>query len=281
MISAGQSKRKAERAGHLKRIVTDASGASVCACCGMVVEEKPVYRGPPASTKGLAPTKHTRSDHGLGALTDRVVVDKHVFEGENKNDIKWFLAARDICDTHQVPRPVYEEVCHLMRRALALRAFDYRNRDEMIAALIHLSFEIRGRRMPIGIFMSRFRSVTSKRRLYRNTMEMRGLFGMDPLQGKTIALDYLRRYGQNVCRNRAIMSEAEGIVKKAYASGNTAGRNPAGVAAAALHIAAADRLVHIPFRELGRVVGITSVSIRNTVGAVFKRDPYYGSEKAK
>ena len=278
-MKTGQPETGTKPVRHMESLVTDTSGASVCACCGMVVEEKPMYRGPASYVQEHKITKETRSDRGLGALTDKLVVDNKVIEGKNKNEAAWFMAARNVCDVHSVPSPVHEEVCHMMRRALALNALDCRNRVETIVALIHLSFEVRGRRMPIGKFMKRFGHIISKRRLYRNTMELRGLFGMDPLQGRDIALDYLRRYGHDICHNRGMVRDAESLIEKAYASGNVAGHSPTCVMAAALHIAAADRSVHIPFLDLAKHVGITRVSVRNSVCAVFKREPYYGAEK--
>lgn len=86
--------------------------------------------------------------------------------------------------------------------------------------------------------------------------------GVPPLSSRA----YLPRLCQQLAVAPLIQSTADDILRRAEATGVTAGRSPTGLAAAALYIASRQHnqsIMQIPQQDIAEVAGVTTVTIRN------------------
>ena len=181
---------------------------------------------------------------------------------ESSEDRNLYQAMREIerlASLLNLPKAVKDEASIIYRKALEKNLVRGRSIDVIVAASIYAAC----RRMKVVKSLDEIAKYTkSKRseiaRAYRLLLEK-----LDIEIPLIDAKDYLMRIADAVKADMESVRKALEIIEKAKEMGITSGRDPAGIAAAALYIASLLTNRHITQHEIASAAGITDVTLRN------------------
>jgi len=262
-------------------------GEVICNDCGLVVEEKMVDTGQEMYGKsdsgekkgrGGAPLSMQKFDKGLttnvGEISD---IYKLKESGATRKFLrlkKWqervstsiernlrlaMAELRRVASFLNLPTVVRDESSRIYNFVLQRGLVRGRSMESVIAACIYSA--CRSYNIPRTLDeISNASDVERKEigRTYRFIIRKLGI-KVTPSSPK----DYIERFGTILHLSPRTRSEALKILKKAEISELTSGRGPAGIAAAALYVAALLNNEKKTQREVADVAGITEVTIRN------------------
>lgn len=291
--------RECPQCGSDKLIYDPVRGELICAVCGYVVSEREIDKGPEwrafdteerekRSRVGAPITRYTpdalatdidwRSKDAAGReLGLRKKVEMFRLR-------RWHMRARvqsslerNLSQAQQeldrlgaqlgLPKRVLDRAREIYRRALEIGLVRGRSIESVIAAAIYAA--CREMKIPRTLDeIARFTRAGRKdvARCYRLLLRETAL--KVPLPSP---VDFAPRIGNMLKLSAATVREAIDILKRAQQLGITAGKDPAGLAAAAIYIAALKRGEVRTQKEVARAAQVTEVTVRNRYKELVKR----------
>jgi transcription initiation factor TFIIB len=272
--------------GSINLTYDEQKGEVICNDCGLVVEEKMVDTGQEMYGKsesgekkgrGGAPLSMQKFDKGL---TTNVGEISDIYKLESKATRKFLrlkkwqervstsiernlrlamAELRRVASFLNLPTVVRDESSRIYNFVLQRGLVRGRSMESVIAACIYSA--CRSYNIPRTLDeISNASDVERKEigRTYRFIIRKLGI-KVTPSSPK----DYISRFGSILHLSPKTQNDALKILKKAEISELTSGRGPAGIAAAALYVAALLNNEKKTQREVADVAGITEVTIRN------------------
>ncbi len=177
----------------------------------------------------------------------------------------------EIVSRLELPPHVKEEAAYLYRQAVSKGLTRGRSIESMVAATLYAA--CRKHRVPCTLDdiakTVRMREVDAKRDIARNyRLIVRHLEIRIPvIQPET----FVERIATALGLPDTVIAEAKKIVKMAKQEGLTAGKDPSGLAAAAVYLAAMMRGYRKTQKEVAQVAGVTEVTVRNRYKEIEKK----------
>lgn len=282
---------KCPHCGGDKFVLNKERGELICVKCGSVVMVENIERGPEwrsfegderdRSRVGL-PQSLLIQDKGLSTLIGAENEDSmgRKIAGKMKGDVdrlrKWqrrisvygaiernlvhaLNELNKLGEKLDLPRDVLERASYIYRMALEKDLVRGRAIDTIIAAALYAA--LRYYEIPRTIREVALASGRSKKDLARcYRMLIRKLDLRMPLANP---LQYVRRICVNANLDKRVMLEAEKIIKLAQKKRLTAGKDPVGLAAAAVYYACVLLGIKKTQRDIAIAANITEVTVRN------------------
>ena len=276
-----------------EEIITDTNrGESICSKCGIIVEERMIDSGAEwrafnseesdRRSRVGSPTSVTIHDKGLTTI---IGFENRDFFGNKLSASrraqiyrlrKWQIRSRvqssidrnlafamseldRLSSQLGVPRSVKETAAIIYRKAIDQRLVRGRSIEAMIAATVYSAARIR--RVPRTLDEIASQTRISKKELgrcYRLAVRKLGL--SIPLASP---VDYLVRFGTELGLSGSCQRNAAEILTSAKENGLTAGKDPTGLAAAAIYISGIIREERRTQRAIAEAARVTEVTVRN------------------
>lgn len=267
---------------------------SVCAGCGLIVGEDALDRGPtwrrterPGQSRRHvgAPLTATRHDRGLSteigfgrprsrgysgrkrrqlARMRRQHNRAQVRSKIERNRIYAFSEIRRVTAELDLPQSVRERACVLFKSAQQEDLLRGRSLEGFAAAAVYANCRIE------GLSRTREEIVTAARAdageltaAYRALNRELGL-PVGPIDPE----EYIPRFGSNLDVPERVVRRALEFCQDAHAAGLVNGRNPCGVAAGCLYLAARREDHELTQDEAAAVAGVAPVTVRGTYHAL-------------
>ncbi|MEM1535815.1 MAG: transcription initiation factor IIB [Candidatus Pacearchaeota archaeon] len=278
--------KKCPECGSSKLIYEEQKGELICSKCGLVIEEKIIDPGQEwrqfeegeRKGRGGAPLSLQKFDQGLttnvGELSDIYQLgsekkirkffrlkkwQERVSTSIERNLRLAMAELRRVASSLDLPNFVKEETSRIYNLVLQRGLVRGRSMEAVVAACIYAA--CRSYNIPRTLDeISAASDVERKEigRTYRFITRKLNL-KITPSSPK----DYISRFASILHLSPKTQNDALKILKKAEVSELTSGRGPAGIAAAALYVAALLNDERKTQREVADVAGITEVTIRN------------------
>ena len=278
---------------HSARITTDtARGDWICVDCGLVIHERevdmrPEWRAFSAGDDGSRvrtgnPSTFVVYDKGLSTMIDwrdrdangnpidpnmrakiyRIRKWQERSRIHSPNDRNLCRAMNELdrqCSQLSIPRGVKEAAAIIYRKAYQSKLIRGRRIEAMVGATIYVA--CRGRKIPrtldeISNFSRAAKSELS--RCYRNLLE--SLHLKIPLASP---VDFISRFGTELNMSGIAQRDAITILKNASKYGITVGKDPVGLAAAAIYISSNAIGERHTQEEIAMIAHVTEVTLRN------------------
>jgi transcription initiation factor TFIIB len=264
----------------------DQRGEIICNDCGLLIEEKMVDTGQDLGGqfdksekkgRGGAPLSIQKFDSGLTTNVGEISDIYRLEAGQTRKFLrlkKWqervstsiernlrlaMAELRRVASFLNLPTVVRDESSRVYRFVLQRGLVRGRSMESVIAACIYAA--CRSYNIPRTLDEIAAASDVQRKeigRTYRFIIRKLGI-KVKPSSPK----DYISRFSSILHLSPKTQNEALRILKKADISELTSGRGPAGIAAAALYVAALINDEKKTQREVADVAGITEVTIRN------------------
>lgn len=278
--------KKCPECGSKNLIYDEQKGELVCGSCGLVIEEKIIDTGQEwrqfeegeRKGRGGAPLTLQKFDQGL---TTNIGEISDIYQLGSEKRIKKFFKLkkwqervstsiernlrlamaelRRIGSSLNLPNYIKEEASRIYNLVLQRGLVRGRSMEAVIAACIYAA--CRASNLPRTLDEISMASDVERKeigRTYRFITRKLSI-KITPSSPK----DYIARFASELHLSPKTQTDALRILKKAESSELTSGRGPAGIAAAALYIAALLNDERRTQREVADVAGITEVTIRN------------------
>jgi len=278
---------------HSTHITVDSSrGDRICVACGLVIQEKVVDLSQERKALSYIEERNrnrTSSSSISGVYNKNLVtmIDWRDRDASgNKLDPsvrakiyrmrKWQLRTRSrspierklgrgvveldrISAQLTIPREIKEAAAILYRKVLEKNLTRGRSIDGMVCATIYAA--CRSRSIPRYLEEIALSSRVEKKeisRCYRLLLRELNLKLPQPS-----VIDFVARFGAELQLSGATLRKAIEYIKKAKIHGITLGKEPAGLAAAALYVSSVKQGEYRTQREIARVAHVTEVTVRN------------------
>jgi transcription initiation factor TFIIB len=278
--------KKCPECGSANLVYDEQRGEVICQDCGLVVEEKMVDTGQDLSGqfdksekkgRGGSPLSMQKFDKGLttniGEISDIYKLDsgqtrkflrlktwqERVSTSLERNLRLAMAELRRVASFLNLPNVVRDEASRIYNFVLQRGLVRGRSMESVIAACIYAA--CRSYNIPRTLDEIASASDVERKeigRTYRFIMRKMGIKAK-PSSPK----DYISRFSSILHLSPKTQNHALKILQKADISELTSGRGPAGIAAAALYVAALLNNEKKTQREVADVAGITEVTIRN------------------
>ncbi|MDP3881432.1 MAG: TFIIB-type zinc ribbon-containing protein [Nanoarchaeota archaeon] len=278
--------RRCPECGSVSLTYDDQKGEIICNDCGLIVEEKMVDTGQDAGGqfdksdkkgRGGAPISLQKFDKGLTTNVGEISDIYKLEAGQTRKFLrlkKWqervstsiernlrlaMAELRRVASFLSLPSVVRDESSRVYNFVLQRGLVRGRSMESVIAACIYAA--CRSYNIPRTLDEIAAASDVERKeigRTYRFIVRKLRI-KVTPSSPK----DYVSRFSSILHLSPKAQNEALRILKKADISELTSGRGPAGVAAAALYVAALMNDEKKTQREVADVAGITEVTIRN------------------
>ena len=279
-------------------------GEIICNECGLLIEEKMVDTGQDAGGqfdkndkkgRGGAPLSMQKFDKGLTTNVGEISDIYKLESGQTRKFLrlkKWqervstsiernlrlaMAELRRVSSFLNLPSVVRDEAARVYNFVLQRGLVRGRSMESVIAACIYAA--CRSYNIPRTLDEIAAASDVARKeigRTYRFIIRKLGI-KVKPSSPK----DYISRFSSILHLSPKSQNEALKILKKADISELTSGRGPAGIAAAALYVAALMNDEKKTQREVADVAGITEVTIRNRYKELIDRLGIEDKLKAK
>jgi transcription initiation factor TFIIB len=283
--------KKCVRCGNVNLIMDFENGETVCSNCGLVVEEKNIDTGPEwraftmseknnrARTglglsytlydKGLSTAFKGNRDSGGKRLSNetRIKMDRlRRYDNRSKFDETWrrnlsiAMAELDIMSTKlHLPQNIKEQTAILYRKALKMDLIRGRSIDAFVAASIYASCRLSEVPRPLKIITE-----ASSREHYEIAKTYRLMLKeMNLKMPIDTPFKFIPSIASKLRLNRETERKAILILSEAKKRQATAGKDPRGLAAAALYMACMDSDEKRIQRIVAEAAGTTEVTLRN------------------
>ena len=274
--------------GHDKYVTDHEKGETVCRYCGFVVQEKSLNRTPEWRVFSLsdqltrarvgAPASLLRHDMGLSTTfqpskDNRGNVLPWTLRQKMTRLWKWNNRARmhsrernvmqamneltRLADKLHIARSIVDTAAHLYRHNLGhVRG---RSIEGMMAAILYLACRLT--KTPLNLKALASASHRSRREITRcyRIVQRDNNFTIpidDPAQ-------YISRIASKTKLSQRTQNHAMRVILQAKAKHAVVGKNPLGMAAAALYMAAKTMQESVTQRELAKAAEVTEVTVRN------------------
>ncbi len=211
---------------------------------------------------------------GLGRraeLIRRGLRSKSIQSSVEKNVNQAIRILDDIVSRLELPPHVKEEAAYLYRQAVSKGLTRGRSIESMVAATLYAA--CRKHRVPCTLDdiakAIRLGGTDAKREIARNyRLIVRHLEVRIPVIQPESFVD---RIATALGLPETVIAEAKKIVKMAKEEGLTAGKDPSGLAAAAVYLAALMKGQRKTQKEVAQVAGVTEVTVRNRYKEIEKK----------
>lgn len=267
-------------------------GETICSNCGIVISFRNIDQGPEwraftseernKRSRVGSPSTFTVHDKGLSTMIDWHDKDAYGKKLTPKRRAqiyrlrKWQIRTRvhssmdrnlafamseldRLSSQLGIPRGVKETAAVLYRRAIERKLIRGRSIEAMIAAAVYAA--CRERKVPRTLDeIARYSRINRKElgRCYR--LLLRELEIIIP---QASPIDFIPRFGSELTLSGITQRKAAELVKIAREKGITAGKDPTGLAAAAIYISAIIEGERRTQREIAEVAHVTEVTVRN------------------
>jgi len=286
--------KKCPECGSVNLAFDEHKGELVCRDCGLVLEEKMVDFGPDwqhfdegeKKGRGGAPMSMQKFDRGLTTNIGEAA-DIYRLEGQKaarkfmrlkkwqervstsiERNLRLAMAElRRVASFLDLPNVVREEASRIYNFVLQRGLVRGRSMESVIAACIYAS--CRSYKIPRTLDEIAIASDIERKEIGRTYrfITRKLAIKVTPSDPKS----YIGRFASILHLSPKSQNDALRILKKVEFSGLTSGRGPAGIAAAALYIAALLNDERRTQREVADVAGITEVTIRNRYKELLER----------
>jgi len=267
------------------------TGEVSCPSCGYVVRERGVDRGPEwrnldeeeDRSRVGAPISIMYRDHGLSTVIDKINEDasgrrlpketrekllrlkkldatSQVSASEARNLQQAVNILQIYVDKLHLSQSIAERAMLIYRRALKAGLVRGRSIRSIMAAAVYAA--CRSMRAP--------RDLRELEKAYpivkRKTIAQGYRLLLKHLKLKVPVADpasYLNKIASKVGLDQATVQEALKILQEAHKRGATVGKDPVGIAAAALYMACQETDQTITQKDIARAAGVTEVTVRN------------------
>ncbi|MCD6260562.1 MAG: transcription initiation factor IIB [Thaumarchaeota archaeon] len=267
------------------------TGEVSCPSCGYVVRERGVDRGPEwrnldeeeDRSRVGAPLSIMYRDHGLSTVIDKINEDasgrrlpketrekllrlkkldatSQVSASEARNLQQAVNILQIYVDKLHLSQSIAERAMLIYRRALKAGLVRGRSIRSIMAAAVYAA--CRSMRAP--------RDLRELEKAYpivkRKTIAQGYRLLLKHLKLKVPVADpasYLNKIASKVGLDQATVQEALKILQEAHKRGATVGKDPVGIAAAALYMACQETDQTITQKDIARAAGVTEVTVRN------------------
>jgi transcription initiation factor TFIIB len=284
--------------GSTKLITDPETGEVVCKECGAVVIERGVDTGPewrnpegagekPSRSRGGPPVSMIYYDSGLTTTFDWMGED---FEGkkltiEAREKLRRLQRLHETTKTSEernlqqaasvlgiyadklnLPQPVAEQAMLIYRRALRAGLTAGRPIRVIVAGCVYAACRLSGLPRDLREFEKAYPVVKRKEvaqayRLIVKTLNIKPPAPLDPSA-------YVPKIAAKLGVEERAVREALYIIEEAKKRGGsevTAGKDPVGIAAAALYMACQETKQNVGQKDISKAAGITEVTVRNRV----------------
>jgi transcription initiation factor TFIIB len=267
-------------------------GESICATCGLVISERTADRGPEwraftteernARARAGAPMTFTIADRGLSTTISRRNKDAsgRVLLGKTRAAIyrmrKWHIRSRlhgsqirnlsvamgemdRLSSQIGIPRNVKETAALIYRKALAKKIVRGRSIEAVVAASVYLACRIH--KVP-----RRLDEIVVETNLDRKKVGQAVRLVVSKVNVKIpvpSAKNLIPRLSSDLLLEGKTVKKATEIIKNAEEKFVTIGKDPGGIAGAALYIAGILEEDRRTQREIAKAARVTEVTIRN------------------
>lgn len=257
------------------------TGELVCSECGLVVTRGLFTRDKDwrafdtrefmERARGGAPITPTRPAYGLDTqisfgkgLSQKSIqalrrTKKHVRDRKEKNVMPALFKIRAVAEQLNLPSQTVEDAATLYRKASAAGLVKGRSMDAMVAAVTYAA--CRRTEVPRALnevayfFNLKEKEVGRSFRFLFRKLQIR----IPPPRPEV----YVSRICSKLNLPQSIAIRAIAVLKSAREVGATLGREPVGVAAAAVYLACQESGIHRTQRELAQAANVTEVTVRN------------------
>ncbi|MCX8203057.1 MAG: transcription initiation factor IIB [Nitrososphaeria archaeon] len=275
------------------RLVSDPmTGEVSCEECGAVVVEKGVNRGPEwrgaeegeeSRARAGAPLSIMYKDFGLSTVIDKTSEDaggrrlpKEAREKMlrlkkldqtsqvNASETRNLQQAANILgiymDKLNLPQAVAEQAMLIYRKALKAGLVRGRSIRSIMAAAIYAACRLNGIPRDLREFEKAYPLVKRKTIAQGYRLMLKHLNIRVPVTDPTI---YVSKIAAKVNVDERTVQEAVRILAEAAKRGATIGKDPVGIAAAALYMACQETMQNVTQKDIARAAGVTEVTVRN------------------
>jgi len=274
-------------------LVTDPrTGEVTCTVCGYVIQEKDVDMGPEwrnideeeeSRSRAGAPLSIMYRDHGLSTVIDKIGEDatgkklpkearekmlrlkkldatSQVNSSETRNLQQAVNILQVYVDKLHLSPAVSERAMLIYRKALKAGLVRGRSIKSIMAAATYAACRQMGTPRDLREFERAYLAVKRKTiaQGYRLLLKHLGL--KVPVADPSI---YLNKIASKVGLDQKTVQEALRILAEAVARGATVGKDPVGIAAAALYMACQETTQNLTQKDIARAAGVTEVTVRN------------------
>ncbi len=272
-------------------IYDEETGEHVCGECGLVIREDMLDRGPEWRALTLeekakkrrtgGPTEYSRYDKGLSTM---IRIDRDAFgrplSAETKRQMwrlrKWHVRSRmhasrsrnlihamneleRLSDKLHIPSSVKEMAAVVYRKALDRDLVRGRSITGIVAAALYAA--IRFTKKPKTLKEIAEASTRDEKEIARDYRMLLQL--LDIRMPIDDPVDYVSKIAEKAKISGETLGLAVRIIRDAQQKRVTTGKDPTGLAAAALYIACQMRSEKITQKEIAQAAGVTEVTIRN------------------
>ena len=285
--------------GSTDIVFNEETGEYVCARCGTIVLDRYVDQGPEwraftpeeRERRGRtgAPLSPTLHDHGLSTVIDhrdRDALGKRL-SPRRRQEVqrlrKWQLRARiqtgmdrnltiamneldRMANLLNLPKQIKEEAAVIYRKAVEKGLVRGRSIESVVAAVIYAACRIHHQPRTLDEIAKKLevnrKEVARCYRLITKELKLKV-----PIAD---AMDHIPRIGEALKLRGDIIEYAMKIMEKIKGHPITAGKDPAGIAAAAIYIAVMQKGERRTQKEIANVAGVTEVTVRNRYKEIMK-----------
>jgi len=274
-------------------LVTDTrSGEVTCSVCGYVIQEKDVDMGPEwrnledeegSRSRVGAPLSPMYRDHGLSTVIERVDEDSagrklsketrekmirlkkldatsQVNSSETRNLQQAVNILQTYYDKLRLSQAVAERAMLIYRRALKAGLVRGRSIKSIMAAATYAACRMLGTPRDLREFERAYPAVKRKTiaQGYRLLLKHLGL--KVPVADPSI---YVKKIAEKVGLDQRTVQEALRLLNEAVKKKATVGKDPVGIAAAALYMACQETTQNLTQKDIAKAAGVTEVTVRN------------------
>jgi len=259
---------------------------TVCGQCGLVVDEYRIDHGPEwrsfaddetSPERTGAPLTQSRHDRGLSTDIGRATRVKgrkrrrlsrmrtqhnraRISTKRERNQVYAFTEIRRLVGSLSLPKHVREAACSLFRTAQEADLLRGRSLEGFAAATVYATCRTCSVSRTVEEVVDTAKATEDEHRAAYRALNRE----LDLPTGPIHPVEYVPRYASELDVSDAVRRTAETYARRLRESGETAGRNPSGVAAACLYTAARDADASLTQQAAADVAGVTPVTVRNT-----------------
>ena len=268
------------------------TGEITCPSCGYVVQERDVDRGPEwrsideeeeSRSRVGAPLSIMYRDHGLSTVIDKIYEDasgrrlsketrekllrlkkldatSQVNASEARNLQQAVNILQIYVDKLHLSQPIAEKAMLIYRKALRAGLVRGRSIRSIMAAAVYAACRSMGAPRDLRELEKAYPVVKRKTIAQGYRLLLKHLKLKVPVADPAI---YLNKIASKVGLDQRTVQEAYRILQEASKRGATVGKDPVGIAAAALYMACQETTQNITQKDIARAAGVTEVTVRN------------------
>ncbi|MGY5852461.1 MAG: transcription initiation factor IIB [Candidatus Thorarchaeota archaeon] len=275
-------------------------GERVCGSCGLVLSDHRIDTGAEwrafsseesdARSRVGAPLRYTVHDKGLSTVIDwrdrdtsgrklsptrrseiyrlrKWQIRSRVHSSMDRNLAQAMSELERLSSQLGIPKPIRELAALLYRKSIIKKLVRGRSIEAMVAATLYAACRIRLKPRPLDEVADASR--VDKKKLgqcYR--LLLRSLNIKIPLSNP---IDYIGRFASELALSSPVQLRTVEILQRSRDIGLTIGRDPLGLAAAAIYVASIMLDERRTQREIAEVARVTEVTVRNRYKEIVKR----------